>query len=472
MRTFRNLLWLVVGLLLGGMSCLAFAEGSVGPPAIQKAPLRYYLNSYNANGPFYPSAAAGCQAVQGHASPTLAENNVNSVGEILSGVCRSNGINVAGVHATCPTGFNSSVPPGCASNTAQCPTGSTLTAGQCICNSGLKPFNGQCVAPKCETKDTDATEDSMSDIYSSGSPNLPSSACVGGCMAYLFTIPAKVANCRIVGGVRQCKYKFAYMRSGGGNGDACTAGQGGVDSPTASQPQPAESCGAGQGMIKMDGVTRCVNTSTGQPVNTSPPTTNTQTNNQTTTQNPNGTTTVTRTTTNTSTGGTTTVTEVYGPGVTPGSGIPPISTTTGTTGGGAGGGTGGSTGGEEDGDGKTDCDKHPDSLACEDMGTPTQTDNLAQPTLYERKYPDGIQGVWTARRSELMGSPLGALLTKFTTVPQLGNSACPSFELPAGNVLGMSMGGSITPPCWIWPAIKAVLIISACFLARSLIFGG
>lgn len=93
------------------------------------------------------------------------------------------------------------------------------------------------------------------------------------------------------------------------------------------------------------------------------------------------------------------------------------------------------------------------------------------PKLYERKYPDGLVGVWNTRSAELKATPLFGLTAIFT--PNIGAGSCPSWTFNANIGPHMMFGsGSISPPCWIWPAIKAIIIISALLLARRLIFGG
>lgn len=405
-RMLRNALYLVVGLLLGCIATLSHAQtpgtgfnwsacesGSAGLCAYQ------------------PSAeAAGAHAATHHGRTLSSMQNPNQTCQI-------------------PWGTNA-----CARLSGGMDQGLWKRT---TCHSSYTMVGGNCVA-KCTTKDTDIAESSMSDAYAAGSPNLPSSACVNGCRAYLFSFAAKPAECKIVGGVKTCKHKFAYMRSGSGASDVCTAGQGGVDAPAPSQPAPQESCGAGQGMIKMDGVTKCVSTTTGKETNTAPPTTETKTDNQTTTQNPNGTTTVTRTTTNTTTGGTTTVTEVYGAGVTPGSGIPPISTTTGTTGGGAGGvgGTGSGTGADsDDGEDSDFCEKNPDSIACKNIEPGT---GAATTGLYTPETGKSFSGSLQTFQNTVTNAPFYSAVSGFFQVNVAGGSCSglsTTFAVPFGGTM-------------------------------------
>lgn len=95
----------------------------------------------------------------------------------------------------------------------------------------------------------------------------------------------------------------------------------------------------------------------------------------------------------------------------------------------------------------------------------------AIPGLYTRKYPDGITGVWTARTAELNASPLFNLLQTMTPTIATSNG-CPQFSIPA-QVGPLKFGtGSFGPPCYVWDFCKVVVLLTAAFLARALIFGG
>jgi hypothetical protein len=94
------------------------------------------------------------------------------------------------------------------------------------------------------------------------------------------------------------------------------------------------------------------------------------------------------------------------------------------------------------------------------------------PSLYEQKYPNGIAGVWTAKKDALLATPLG----------QLSTSLMPS--IPAGGALpvwnlNLDLGGSwdfgshdVAPSAQVWEWAGIFIIIGALLLARALIFGG
>lgn len=102
---------------------------------------------------------------------------------------------------------------------------------------------------------------------------------------------------------------------------------------------------------------------------------------------------------------------------------------------------------------------------------PPDISNPDLPKLYERKYPDGMVGVWDTFKDRFTGSSLVSVATGL--MPNIGDGGtCPSWTLDLD--LGLWDFGSrdVAPPCWLWDVAKAILILSALLLARSLIFGG
>lgn len=103
--------------------------------------------------------------------------------------------------------------------------------------------------------------------------------------------------------------------------------------------------------------------------------------------------------------------------------------------------------------------------------TVTDTDLPEQPTLYERKYPDGLTGVWNSKIADLKATPLFSLPQVFA--PSIDGGSCPTWTFNANLGGVMNYGsGTISPPCFIWPFLKAIMVIGALMLARALIFGG
>lgn len=94
------------------------------------------------------------------------------------------------------------------------------------------------------------------------------------------------------------------------------------------------------------------------------------------------------------------------------------------------------------------------------------------PSLYEQKYPNGIAGVWTAKKNALLATPLGQLSTSLMPNIPAGGS------LPAWT-LNLDLGGSwdfgshdVAPSAQVWEWAGIFIIIGALLLARALIFGG
>lgn len=93
------------------------------------------------------------------------------------------------------------------------------------------------------------------------------------------------------------------------------------------------------------------------------------------------------------------------------------------------------------------------------------------PTLYTKKYPDGLEGVWQQKKDQLKNSPLLQLTNSL--MPSIGTGGtCPSFMIPLD--VGIRDFGvhDVAPPCYVWDWAKVIVIVSALLLARALIFGG
>lgn len=92
------------------------------------------------------------------------------------------------------------------------------------------------------------------------------------------------------------------------------------------------------------------------------------------------------------------------------------------------------------------------------------------PELYERKYPDGLKGVWDTKSAAIMQSPLFSLASGM--VPTIGDGGCPQWSLAVD--IGIIDFGvyDISLPCNVWAFVRIVILITALFLVRRLIFGG
>lgn len=94
------------------------------------------------------------------------------------------------------------------------------------------------------------------------------------------------------------------------------------------------------------------------------------------------------------------------------------------------------------------------------------------PSLYERKYPDGLVGIWN-QKSEIIKQSSAFTLASDLMPTALTAGTCPSWNINLDFTWWSSYGEhNVAPPCWIWDVAKGIIIISALMLARSLIFGG
>lgn len=94
------------------------------------------------------------------------------------------------------------------------------------------------------------------------------------------------------------------------------------------------------------------------------------------------------------------------------------------------------------------------------------------PDFYERRYPDGFAGEWDGFKDNVAASPLAGLLAGFTNgLP--GGGTCPEWSVSLNfGAMGNLGTHVIAPPCAVWPFVKAIMILSALFVARRMVFGG
>lgn len=106
----------------------------------------------------------------------------------------------------------------------------------------------------------------------------------------------------------------------------------------------------------------------------------------------------------------------------------------------------------------------------EDTGL-NDTANPERPKLYERKYRDGLSGVWTTQKAAFDATPIGQLKAQLMpTIPDGGS--CPSWMLSLNFQVWNFGDHDVAPPCWVWDFGEVVIVLSALLLARALIFGG
>lgn len=103
---------------------------------------------------------------------------------------------------------------------------------------------------------------------------------------------------------------------------------------------------------------------------------------------------------------------------------------------------------------------------------PTDTPFSDLPELYKQKYPDGLIGVLRTQTAAMKATPLFQLPVQLMgDLPQTGQ--CPSWQLDLSLASWASFGTyNVGADCAIWDFAGWVIVISACILARQLIFGG
>lgn len=103
----------------------------------------------------------------------------------------------------------------------------------------------------------------------------------------------------------------------------------------------------------------------------------------------------------------------------------------------------------------------------------TDTPLTGIPELYKQKYPDGFSGVWNSFKTQFNQTPFVNLIHQLTPNIPSGGS-CPAWTIDLSWTPGGSMGVYRLGDdyCFIWPILKIIIIITALFTARRLVFGG
>lgn len=92
------------------------------------------------------------------------------------------------------------------------------------------------------------------------------------------------------------------------------------------------------------------------------------------------------------------------------------------------------------------------------------------PSFYERKYPDGLEGVWQQARADVDQSPFMQFLQGF--IPSFSGS-CPTFGL-GFNIASWANYGTVqfSSICYVLDFVKIILLVTALFTFRKVTFGG
>lgn len=103
-------------------------------------------------------------------------------------------------------------------------------------------------------------------------------------------------------------------------------------------------------------------------------------------------------------------------------------------------------------------------------GTFTDTPFPDVGPFYTQKYPDGFKGVWDKNKGAFMQSDFIKFLEGF--VPTFSGT-CPTFGLSFSIMAHANYGYiSFWSMCWIFDIIKTIMLVTAMFTCRALIFGG
>lgn len=114
-------------------------------------------------------------------------------------------------------------------------------------------------------------------------------------------------------------------------------------------------------------------------------------------------------------------------------------------------------------------DTEDDSEETDELATDTPLGEV--PKLYERKYPDGMVGIWNAKKDAMLGTSLMTFLSSLMPTGFVAGT-CPSWSLNVNFGGVMDMGTHpVEVPCWLWDVVKAALIVLALLYARGAIFG-
>lgn len=90
--------------------------------------------------------------------------------------------------------------------------------------------------------------------------------------------------------------------------------------------------------------------------------------------------------------------------------------------------------------------------------------------FYQSAYPDGLQGIWNEHKAAITQSPIMSTLGILNPFSSLGNSGSyPIWEMTFWMLGTFDTGSSYF---WIFPILRAFLLITTLFTIRSIIFGG
>lgn len=119
---------------------------------------------------------------------------------------------------------------------------------------------------------------------------------------------------------------------------------------------------------------------------------------------------------------------------------------------------------------ETTNEAEPEQQQQEQPELPADPEMPTVPELYKQKYKDGLKGVWDAKKQAFMNSEFIQSI-KSLAPDGLDSGTCPQWSL--GFDMGVANYGeqSLPFPCWLAPFLKAVMMLTAAFTARKIIWG-
>lgn len=91
------------------------------------------------------------------------------------------------------------------------------------------------------------------------------------------------------------------------------------------------------------------------------------------------------------------------------------------------------------------------------------------PELYEQKYPDGLTGVWNANKPNISDTQFWQGVKQM--FPSFSSGSCPSWSMGFNILPSVSLGThGVSVPCWIFQAVGLIILTTAAFTARKIIF--
>ncbi|NJD23896.1 MAG: hypothetical protein FIB06_00660 [Betaproteobacteria bacterium] len=478
MKVLRLLCYFAIGFMLAACAGIASAETiaatvkPAGTSTINASQTFDYKSSIN----------EACQAKftqygvsQGACTPDLSPSGGGTwLYQQTVAYCRYNNtgtncatmtsIPVTGTYS-CPAGYQLATASTCTNTTTiyQCPSGqnwtlsgTSCTRPDCVAPQVRNATTGVCQAPPaCPSAGTEVS----SGQYQLDAGYSPTGCTPNGCLAsFVGTWPTGKDSAGKLYGTGSMQYV------GGDSQGSCVPGTGGaVAIKPAVTPTPAPAptkapCAAGEGVLtSTSGTVACV--PAGTPTAQTPAVSTTkkvETFGDGSTK-----TTETTKTTNPADGVTdTTVRTTIGAPSSGGTSGQAGTVGTGTT----------SESTNKTDSGSTDKDDtcDPSKTACGSAGTFSESG-----TLYEPKYPDGLGGLLTTKYNDMKNTPIFGLVSQLAPTNVGGAGQCPAWSFNGSINARMSLGSfSLAPPCWVWDAVRVILLVTALLTARRLIFGG